>query len=56
VISARNEPLGVRDSIDEVRRRHIEPSHALMQTFERTRVVDWGDRLGGHGPVVLTDA
>ena len=53
MISARNEPLGVRDSIDEVRRRHVEPSHALMQTFKRTRVVDWRDRSRGHGSVVL---
>jgi hypothetical protein len=52
VISALNELLGVHDSIDEVRRRHIEPSHALMQTFERTRVVDRRDRLSGHGSVV----
>ena len=42
-VSARNEPLGLRDSIREVRRRDVEPSHALMQPLEGMRVVGWRD-------------
>jgi len=40
-VSARNELLRIRDSIDEMRRRNIEPSHSLMQTHERRSVVGW---------------
>ena len=51
-VSARNEPLGVRDSIGEVRRRDVEPSHALVQPLEGIRVVGWRDVLRCPGRVV----
>ena len=41
VVSARDELLGLRDSIREVRRRDVEPSHAVMQPLEGIRVVGW---------------
>ena len=38
-VGARNEMLGLRDSIGEVRRRDIDLPHAGMQPLERVRVV-----------------
>ena len=51
-VSARDEPLGVRDSIREVRRRDVKPSHAHMQPLEGIRVVGWRDVLRCPGRVV----
>lgn len=39
VVAAGNEPLGLRDSIREMRRRDIELPHAGMQPSERICVV-----------------
>ena len=42
-VFARDKVLGLRDSIREVRRRDVLPSHALMQPLEGLRVVGWRD-------------
>ena len=51
-VSARNEPLGVRDSIGEMRCRDVERSHPLVQPLEGIRVVGWRDVLQCPGRVV----
>ena len=38
-----NQPLRLRDSIREVRRRQIDLPHAGMQPLERLRVLGWRD-------------
>src|SRR5438445_12651355 len=34
-----DQPLGLRDSISEVRRRQIGPAHAVMEQLERLRIL-----------------
>jgi hypothetical protein len=43
VLTAPDQPLRLRDSIGEVRRRTIDLPHAGMQPLERLRVLGWSD-------------
>ncbi len=52
VFAARDELLGLRDSICELRCREIDLLHAGMQALERVRVVGWRDLSRGHRFVV----
>ena len=47
-----DQPLSLRDSISEVRRRHIDVPHAGMQSPERLRILAWRDVSGQHRLVV----
>ena len=52
VVAAPDQPLSLRDSIREVRRREIDLPHAGMQPLERVRVVGWRDLSRRHRFVV----
>ncbi len=52
MIAARNQPLSFRNSIGEVRRRHVDLPHAGMQPLERVRVLGWRDLSRWHVLVV----
>ena len=47
-----NQRLRLRDTIREVRRRHIDLPHAGMQPLERLRILRWSDVSRRHGLVV----